>query len=270
MTPTATTIDRLLAHQDAGSLWPTDLQGALTDDVARAYQTALTVRQRRIARGEQARGFKIGFTNRNLWPLYKVFGPIWGTVYDSTLTFCDGETELALANRCQPRLEPEAVFGLKATPPAGATIEALFQCIDWVAPGFEIVQSHAPGWKFSAAMTVADGGLHSHLVVGQRLAIDSIAPSAQSFNALFSSCQVTLQKNAAPVETGVGANVLGGPLLALHHFLGELRQCPGVPDLQAGDVVTTGTWTDAWPIQSGDSWRAQFAAPLPALSVNFR
>lgn len=270
MTIQTTIESRLLTHQDAGSLWPADLQSALPEDVAQAYQAALKVRQQRIARGEVARGFKIGFTNRNLWPLYKVFGPIWGTVYDSTLTLCDGETELSLSQRCQPRLEPEAVFGMKATPPAGASIEALFQCIDWVAPGFEIVQSHAPGWKFSAAMTIADGGLHSHLVVGQRVPVNTVAASAQSFNALFSSCQVTLQKNGAPVETGVGANVLDGPLLALHHFLGELRACPGAPDLLAGDVVTTGTWTDAWPIQAGDTWAAQFAAPLPALSVNFR
>ena len=269
MTSQATPIDRLLAHQDAGDLWPQDLQNALPSEVAQAYQVALSLRALRIARGEQARGFKIGFTNRNIWPLYKVFRPIWGTVYDTTLTHSAGEATLSLQGRCQPRLEPEAVFGLKAAPVAGATVEELFQCIDWVAPGFEIVQSHAPGWKFSAAMTVADGGLHSHLLVGQRVGVKSIAATASAFNALFSSCQVTLHKNGLPVEQGLGANVLDGPLLALHHFLGELRQCPGAPDLQAGDVVTTGTWTDAWPVLSGETWRAQFASPLPALSVTF-
>lgn len=269
MTPHTSLVERLLAYQDAGSLWPDDLQGALPADIAQAYQMALVVRARRSTRGEQPRGFKIGFTNRNIWPLYKVFGPIWGTVYDTTLTLCDGDAALSLVGRCQPRLEPEAVFGMKATPPTGASIDALYDCIDWVAPGFEIVQSHAPGWKFSAAMTVADGGLHSHLLVGQRVGARSIAASATAFNALFASCQVTLHKNAAPVEQGIGANVLDGPLLALHHFLGELRQCPGAPQLQAGDVVTTGTWTDAWPIQAGDTWRAEFAAPLPALSVTF-
>jgi 2-oxo-3-hexenedioate decarboxylase len=54
----------------------------------------------------------------------------------------------------------------------------------------------------------------------------------------------------------------------LHHFLKELRQCPGTVDLQAGDVITTGTWTDAWPLQAGERWRAEFSAPLGSLSAH--
>ena len=81
--------------------------------------------------------------------------------------------------------------------------------------------------------------------------------------------RVALLRNGQAVETGSGANVLDSPLRALHHFLGELRQCPGAPDLLPGDVVTTGTWTDAWPIAAGEAWQANFSAPLPALAVEF-
>ena len=259
----------LLRHCDNGSLWPADLQDSLSRKVADSYQTALAVRRLRLARGELPRGFKIGFTNRNIWPVYGVFGPIWGTVYNSTLTFADRDSTLDLSNRCQPRLEPELVFGMKLCPPVAASMEELFDCIDWVAPGFEIVQSHAPGWKFSAAMTVADGGLHAHLVVGERTSIKKIARSASDINATLSECKVTLHKNGAPVDHGVGRNVLDGPLLALHHFLNELRQCPGAPDLLAGDVVTTGTWTDAWPVAPGETWHAAFGAPLASFSITF-
>jgi 2-oxo-3-hexenedioate decarboxylase len=52
--------------------------------------------------------------------------------------------------------------------------------------------------------------------------------------------------------------------------LKELRQCPGAVDLQAGDVITTGTWTDAWPLQAGESWRAEFSDPLGSLSAEMR
>ena len=263
------TPEQLLHHHDTGTLWPAHLQNAVTADVAQAYQTALATRRLRVARGEAPRGFKIGFTNRNIWPVYQVFGPIWGTVCDSTLTCCDGQATLSLANCCQPRLEPEAVFGLRRTPPQGASLEALFDCIEWVAPGFEIVQSHAPGWKFNAAMTVADGGLHAHLVVGHAVAMPDIASNAHDFNRIMAACRVGLHQNGALVEQGQGAHVLDSPLLALHHFLSELRQCPGAPELLPGDVVTTGTWTDAWAIQAGRTWRADFAAPLGALAVTF-
>jgi 2-oxo-3-hexenedioate decarboxylase len=61
--------------------------------------------------------------------------------------------------------------------------------------------------------------------------------------------------------------VLDGPLHALRHFVLELQRCPGAPTLQAGDVVTTGTWTDAWPVRSGQAWRADFDPPLHGLQV---
>ena len=70
-------------------------------------------------------------------------------------------------------------------------------------------------------------------------------------------------------RTGQGSNVLDGPLNALRHFVLELQQCPGAPGLRAGDVVTTGTWTDAWPVQAGQRWRSDFDAPLRGLQIEF-
>ena len=119
----------LLKHSDAASYWPASVHLSLDA----AYQRQLQVRALRLARGERPRGFKIGFTNRSIWPRYQVFAPIWGTVYDTTLQLCEGEGEVALSGTCEPRLEPEAVFGLRATPPAELTIQSLFDSIEWVA-----------------------------------------------------------------------------------------------------------------------------------------
>jgi 2-oxo-3-hexenedioate decarboxylase len=80
---------------------------------------------------------------------------------------------------------------------------------------------------------------------------------------------VQLRKNGALVENGLGAHVLDSPLHALMYFLKELRSCSGAPDLTAGDVVTTGTWTDAWPVRAGETWDARFDAALPPLAISF-
>jgi 2-keto-4-pentenoate hydratase len=260
----------LLAHVDGGRLWDSAPGREPGFDVAAAYQSALAVRQLRQNRGEVPRGYKIGFTNRNLWPRYQVFAPIWGTVWNSTLQFCDGQGSVALSGSCQPRLEPEAVFGLSTTPPLKASLDQLFACIDWVAPGFEIVQSHLPDWKFSAADTVADGGLHARLLVGRKVPVRELAGSAQELERQLCAARVSLCQDGREVEQGQGVNVLEGPLHALHHFLQELRQCPGAPDLKPGDVITTGTWTDAWPVGAGQTWTAQFDAPLSGLTVMFQ
>jgi 2-oxo-3-hexenedioate decarboxylase len=258
----------ILDQYDRGQIWPQAPSDSTDFDVAQAYQQALAVRALRLKRGELARGFKIGFTNRNIWPIYKVYAPIWGSVYNCTLTFCDGQGTLSLAHTCQPRLEPEVVFGMKRTPAPNATLDDLFDAIDWVAPGFEVVQSHLPDWKFKAADTVADGGLHAHLLVGRKLAITTLASNATQLDALLAQARVTLFKAQTAVDQGCGANVLDSPLRALHHFLTELRTCAGAPDLMPGDVVTTGTWTDAWPVLPGECWTGEYSDPLGSLTVS--
>lgn len=259
------TPELLLRHLDEATPWP----AGCGLDLGQAYERALGVRQLRIARGEQPRGYKVGFTNRTIWPRYGVYAPIWGTVWNTTLSFCDGEGEVSLRGTCEPRIEPECVFGLHATPPARPTLADLLACVEWIAPGFEIVQSHMPGWKFSAADTVADSGLHARLLVGRKVPVQDLPRDAAAFDAQLAAAAITLWKDGARVDAGTGANVLDGPLHALAHFVAALRDCPGAADLQPGDVVTTGTWTDAWPVQRGEQWRADFGAPLAPLTVRF-
>lgn len=257
--------EQLLRHYDQATLWA----GGTGLEVPAAYERALAVRRLRVARGEQPRGFKVGFTNRTIWPRYGVYAPIWGTVWNTTLAFCDGEGEVSLRGTTQPRLEPECVFGMARTPPADADLGTLLGSVEWVAPGFEIVQSHQQDWKFTAADTVADSGLHARLLVGRKLPVATLPANAAAFEGALAAARITLRRNGESVDTGTGANVLDGPLHALLHFLRELRACPGAADLQAGDVVTTGTWTDAWPVAPGQRWSAEFDAPLPALHVRF-
>lgn len=260
MTPQA-----LLSHYDSAQLWP----AATQLDVPTAYQHALAVRTLRMARGEVPRGFKIGFTNRSIWPRYNVYAPVWGAVYDSTLAFCEEQGTIALQGICQPRIEPETVFGMRSTPPANASLQELFNSIDWIAPGFEIVQSHQKNWKFVAADAIADGSLHARLLVGKKLPVRQIAANASELCAVLAATTVRLTQDAKVIDSGAGAAVLDDPLQALLHFVKELRQCPGAPDLQPGDVITTGTWTDAWPVAAGQTWAADFDAPLPRLEVAF-
>jgi 2-keto-4-pentenoate hydratase len=132
------------------------------------------------------------------------------------------------------------------------------------------MKSLMPDWKFAAADTVADCDLHGRLLVGRKVPILDIAASAKLLDDFLAGIQVNLFKGDQLVEHGCGANVLDSPLRALHHFLTELRQCPGAPDLIDGDLITTGTWTDALSIEPGEHWVAEFSAPLARLSADFQ
>lgn len=255
----------LLQHSDSAQLWPQPS----SLDISSAYRAALAVRQLRTARGEQPRGYKIGFTNQGIWPRYNATAPIWGTVYHSTLSYCQGSSALSLTHISQPRIEPEAVLSLRATPPANCSLDQLFDCIDWIAPGFEIVQCHLPDWKFALPDAVADGSLHAKLVVGTQVQAHSLASKAEDFCAVMASACTVLSCDGHVKDKGCGANVLGDPLRALLHFVRDIQSLPGAPSLQTGDVITTGTWTDAFPVLPGQTWHAAFDAPLSPLSLTF-
>jgi len=261
--------EELLSYYDKSQCWPQAISKTQGYDTNAAYRDSLAVRDLRIARGEIPSGYKIGFTNRSIWTRYNVFAPIWGTVWSSTQIVCTGFQNLSLVGICQPRIEPEIVFGFKKTPVMDASIEDIYKSLEWVAPGFEIVQSHMPDWKFEAADSIADGGLHGRLIVGEKYALSSISNSANELHELFAKATAVLFRDGDQVEVGVGANVLDSPLRALEHFLKELRSCPGSTDVQPGDVVTTGTWTDAYPVQPRESWSVSFTLPRASLTVNF-
>lgn len=201
-----------------------------------AYAVAEEVRKLRAARGERVIGRKIGFTNRTIWEEYGVFAPIWGYMYDTTVREL-GES-FDLSPLLEPRIEPEICFGLSQSPEPGMDEAALLSCIEWVAHGFEIVQSLYSGWRFSAADTVAAFGLHGAYLMGPRRPIDALP----DFN-------ITLESSNGAVEHGKSSNVLGGPLSALRHILAI------DPPLAVGEMVTTGTLTRALPVAAGETWR---------------
>ena len=263
------TPETLLNHIDQGTLWPAEAVAGISADVGLAYQTALQVRNLRQARGEVPKGFKIGFTNRSIWERYQVFEPIWGTVWNTTFSLApdSGECSVDISQLCQPRLEPELVFGMRNTPPADLTLQSLYDSIEWMASGFEVVQSHAENWKFKVADTITDSGLHAKLVVGKAVKVADVANDGQALHHLLAGMSLELLQAGQTVEKGAAANVLDSPLMALLHFMKALRNCPGAPDVQPGDVITTGTWTDAWPLQSGQVWESRYATPLTGLKL---
>lgn len=251
---TAALADELLAAWDDARLIepPSARAGGLT--LAQAFEVGDALRQRRIARGDEPCGYKIGFTNRTIWPRYGVFAPIWAPVWRSTVTMLDGvETDVSLAGLVLPRLEPEIVFGFAREPRPGMNESELLGCLAWVAHGFEIVHTHFADWRFTAPDTVADFALHGRLLVGPRVPVTRFERLGEELAAL----QLTLSRDGQDVETGRGAHVLDGPLAALRLWLAAMAEHSPQWRVGAGDVVTTGTITDAWPMAPGQVWRSR-------------
>ncbi len=224
--------------------------------MADAYAVAELNRQRRVARGERALGYKIGFTNRSIWDRYGVHAPIWGPVWDSTVQLFDGaQGATSLRRLSQPRLEPEVMFGFRSSPRRGMNEAELTGCIEWVTHGFEIVQTHFADWRFAAADTVADFALHGRLFVGPRVPIERFADPRAELAAL----KLRLLCEDRVVDEGEGTVVLDGPLTALRLWIDAMDAQPHGWQVHPGDIVSTGTLTDAWPLSPGQTWRTELS-----------
>ena len=253
--------DLIDVHENPRTVAPfTDRDPGLTP--AQAYEAAEALHRSRLRAGWKPLGWKIGFTNRTIWPRYGVYEPIWGRVYDRTLEA--RPDRFSLRGLVQPRIEPEICFGLRAAPRSADPAD-LLQAIEWVAHSIEIVQCHHPAWKMKLADCCADNGLHGRLLVGPKIPVERFPGLREALPRL----EVVLKKEGKTVDQGVGANVLDSPLLALSYFVEVLRK-QGLQGPAAGELVTTGTITDAHPVASGETWSTELRGiGLPGLEVRF-
>jgi 2-oxo-3-hexenedioate decarboxylase len=239
-------------------------------DMAAAYRVTAALRRLRIARGETPVGRKLGFTNRNIWPQYGVFAPIWGDLFGATCRDIAPEAaEFDLAGMLEPKIEPEIAFGLARAPEPGMDPAALMSCVGWVAHGIEVVQSMFPGWQFEAPDTVAGFAMHGAYLMGPRFPV--AAGETAEWARRLADFHITLQRDNVVIDRGHARDVLDGPLTALGHLVALLAEDPDNPPLAAGEFVTTGTVTKAFDVAPGEQWQTLVEGlPLPGLRLVFR
>lgn len=240
-------VERLLDAYDSGTSIAPITENDPSFDLAAAYAVLAEIERRRIAQGWRPVGRKIGFTNQNLWESYGVSAPMWARVWDRTLITTDGTATIVTPSFPELRVEPEIAFCLsRELGPTDDPLEVL-DATAWIAASFEFVWSPYPGWRFALPDCTAAFGLHGALVLGTPLEID------RSIADVLPAVEVTLSRNGTVVDRGVGANVLGGPAHALAHLSRVVDQ-----PLASGEIITTGTVTDAHAVLSGDIWSSHY------------
>ena len=196
---------------------------------------------RRIERGQELVGIKMGFTSRAKMQQMGLSDVIWGRLTDAMRVEDGGE--ISLANYVHPRVEPEIAFIMKdrlAGPVTG--IEAL-NAVEAVAPAIEIIDSRYENFKFNLPDVVADNTSSSSFVIGQWHQPDTD----------IANLGMLLEIDGQSVETGSSAAILGHPLRALA-AASRLVAESGLA-LEPGWVIMAGGATAAYALSAGDSVR---------------
>ena len=236
--------------------------------LADAYAVEAELVRLKQARGARPIGRKVGFANRAMWRILKLETLVWAHMYDDTVVYArSNAATLSLARRVAPRIEPEIVLGLRQPLPPGVmdAAEALAS-VEWLALGFEINDCLFPDWKFKPADFVAAFGFHTALVVGEPRPAESGALAALADE--LSRFTLQLSRDGHLVAEGAGKNALKSPALCLAELAGAIARQPGADPLAAGELISTGTLTDAQPIAAGQTWRAHVEGlNLPDLTL---
>jgi 2-oxo-3-hexenedioate decarboxylase len=259
--------DRILKARAAGATIERISDTDAPFDLADAYRVSSALAAARVARGARPLGWKIGYTNRAVQQRYGVLHPIWGRMYDTTVAeIPPGETATCrLAHLAEPRIEPEIVVRIARPPEPGMTPADMLDCIDRVGHGFEIVTSIFRDWKGTAADSVAVGALHGRYFHHPLIPLGKGADWLKALD----DVEVVLFRNGIETDRGKGSNALDGPLRALGHFVDGLARFTG-ERLQPGEIVTTGTLTEAFHVYPGETWHTEVSGlPLEGMRIAF-
>jgi 2-keto-4-pentenoate hydratase len=221
--------------------FPTELEDAYAvQDAAIALQ------------GEPVGGWKVGRINPPLDARYgtsRLAGPIF-----APSIFAEESSPIAMSVFAGGFAAAEAEFLLRigTAPAPGKTDYTLREAaglIDAVHAGIEIASSPYPGINARGpAVTISDFGNNKGLVVGR--AINDWRDAVRDW-------PLALAVNGAVVGTGIGRDMLDGPLGAAA-FLFNLSAARGVT-LTAGQWISSGAVTGVHPVRPGQIVEARFA-----------
>ncbi|MEZ5285744.1 MAG: fumarylacetoacetate hydrolase family protein [Vicinamibacterales bacterium] len=243
---------------------PSGRPGGLSLD--EAYAVEAEVVSLRAQAGHAPVGVKVGYASKAVWRALKLETVVWAHMYDDTVEHTTGgTTTLDVSGMYAPKIEPEIVFKLRKPIEGGSDAAAILASVDWLALGFEIIDCVFPDWKLQPVDFVASRGLHTRLIVGTPMTvtpenIPALADVLPSFG-------VTLLRDSQTVAEGSGRNCLRSPALCLGE-LASAMAARGVPPLDAGALISSGTLTESQLLGADQTWAATVTGlDLPTLTV---
>jgi 2-keto-4-pentenoate hydratase len=156
-------------------------------------------------------------------------------------------------------VEPEVAFVLgEDLKGPGVNEASVMAATAGIVPALELVDMRYRNARFKATDAVAYNIFSAGLALGSRFS----SPLGIDLRTL----GLVLEVNGEVAETSAGASVMGNPALSLAWLANKLAQFDR--QLYKGQVIITGSFTGAHPVNKGDIVRAQFSQ-IGEVSIKF-
>lgn len=223
-----------------------------------SYEVQRRVIAARVDGGEDVAGYKVGCTSRAIRSQFGLPEPICGHVMHPHVY--RSRKILDWNEYHRPAVEPEFVIqiGRDLSDEVGPD-ETLSDAIDFISPGIEL--HHYDWWFGEPTMQelVCSNGIHAGVVVGEtKVAADSFDWELEG---------VGIFKNGQLVDSGIGAEIMGGPIHSLRWLVNHLVRRG--ERLRAGQIVIPGSAVSLIPVSPNDVLTAKFTH-LGTVTAEFR
>ncbi|MBS3737616.1 2-keto-4-pentenoate hydratase [Mesohalobacter halotolerans] len=215
-------------------------------NIEAAYEIQQLVTQKKIAKGAQLVGKKIGLTSFAVQKQLGVDEPDFGILTDDMQI--KNHSKISFSQLMQPKAEAEWAFVLKENLDADMiTLNDVKNAIDYAVVAIEVVGSRIKNWDIKITDTIADNASASHFVLGSKKIdlskIDLV------------NCKMQMFKNDSLVSEGNGQACMGNPLNAVQ-WLAKTMQKNNQP-LKVGEIILSGALGPMIEIKKGDNLSAQ-------------
>ncbi|BCL73733.1 2-keto-4-pentenoate hydratase (plasmid) [Vibrio nigripulchritudo] len=212
-----------------------------------AYDIQWAIRARKVSRGHNIVGMKMGLTSWAKMAQMGVNQPCYGFLADYFVVPTGGEVDTS--KLIHPKIEAEIAFVLKQDLKGpGVDISDVTRATDFILPAVEVIDSRYKDFRFDIESVIADNTSSTRFFIGDKAAsLDNV--DVETLGAV-------MEVNGEVVEVGAGAAVLGHPaasVVMLVNMLSERNE--GLP---AGTFVLVGAMTPAITVKKGDNFCVHF------------
>ena len=203
------------------------------------YEVQALLEERRISRGDERTGFKMGLTSHAKMKQMGVEFPIRGILFKSLHR--ENGSILNLSDFIHPKAEPEIVFFTNKEIKGDVSAEDALNACSHVAAGVEIIDSRYLDFDFKLPDVVADNCSAAAYFVGEKFEIGKFD---------IGNLGVILEINGKAKTFGSSSAILGHPAQALADLSKMLIQRDR--SIPAGSVILAGAATAAVNLEVGD------------------
>jgi 2-oxo-hept-3-ene-1,7-dioate hydratase len=206
-----------------------------------------------IADGRTVRGRKIGLTSRAMQQASQIDEPDYAPLMDDMFFQAGGD--IPIERFIAPRVEVELAFVLgRALKGPGVSLFDVLSATEYVTPAVEIIDARIEQFdRETKAMrkvydTISDFAANAGIVTGGR----PVRPTDVDLRWV----GALLHKNGVIEETGLAAAVLNHPATGVAWLANKIA--PYDEQLNAGDVVLSGSFTRPATAQRGDNFHVDY------------